>query len=266
MAEPRARTAAPLSVARIFLLLQKLAASGSGASLSELAQELDAPITSVLGLVRGLIEQGYVTREGRTYRLGSESYILAGRILARQNVGQVARPALAALAAATGESAGLALLSSDRSEMVYTEFVSGPNPIRFETTVGERHPLHEGPGGRLMLSLLPDDRIESHLARMRLTAATAATVTDKRKLKSILAAARRDLFTATFGENVEGAAAFAAPVFDRYDAPIGAVLLIGPIARMRAGKAAFSDLTVRAGKQVSALLGASARPWTRPEA
>lgn len=256
---PDPRNAAPLSVGRIFMTLRHLAGAPSGATLSELADAIAAPTTSVLGLLRGLIDQGYVVREGRAHRLGPEAYLLAGQILASRNVGQVVRPALEALSAATGETSGLALLSKDRTEMIHIEFVSGSSPIRFEPVIGERHPLHSGAGGRLMLSLLPDDEVDRYLASAELAQSTPDTVTSKRLLKDILAAARRDRFTATFGENVPGAAAFAAPVLNQSEEPVGALLLIGPAERMRANREHFLELTRKSAMEASRSLGSRGR-------
>lgn len=249
------RSASPLAVSRLFQIIQHLAGEGGGASLTELAAALDAPPTSLLGLLRGLVDQGYVGRDGRAYRLGPESYLLAGSILGGRNVGRIARPALAALSEATGETSGLSLLSSDRKAMIYSEFVSGTNPIRYEPVIGERHNLHTGAGGRLMLALFPPEEAERYLAGVRLARSTPNTVTDPDVLREVIATARRDQFTATFGENVAGAAAFAAPVFDQSEKPLGMVLLIGPVERMRTSRSAFEGLVRKAGHDISRALG-----------
>jgi DNA-binding IclR family transcriptional regulator len=254
---PDPRSQSPLSVRRILATLQRLAAAPEGLTLTEIAEALSAPKTSVVGLLKGLIEESYVTRDGHLYRLGPESHLLAGRILAGRNLGQLARPTLEALAAQTGETSGLAVLSNDRTEMIYTEFVSGSNPIRFEATRGERHPLHSGPGGRLMLSLQSDDYIARYLASVDLVAVTGNAVTDKARLLDLLAQARRELFTATFSESVAGAAAFSAPVFNESGLPLAAVLLIGPIERLRENQAPFAGLVRRAGAEISRLLGSA---------
>lgn len=250
------RSGSPLAVSRVLQIVQHLAVSG-GASLTELAAALDAPVTSLLGLLKGLVEQGHVARDGRAYRLGPESYVLAGRILSGRNVGQIARPSLMALSEATGETSGLSLLSNDRKEMIYTEFVSGSNPIRYEPVMGERHNLHSGAGGRLMLGLFPEQETERYLAGVRLAKSTPNAVADMDALKTVISAAGTDRFTATFGENVPGAAAFAAPVFDQSETPLGAALLIGPVERMRSSREAFEALTRQAAQQISRTLGSS---------
>ena len=256
---PDPRNSPPLSVGRIFMTLQHLAGAPDGATLSELAGAVAAPTTSVLGLLRGLADHDYVVREGRSYRLGPEAYLLAGRILSGRNVGQIVRPALETLSVVTGETSGLALLSNDRTEMIHIEFVSGSSPIRFEPIIGERHALHSGAGGRLMLSLLPDEEVDRYLAGVQPAQSTPDTITSKSLLKDILAAARRDHFTATFGENVPGAAAFAAPVFNQSEQPVGALLLIGPVERMRANQEHFLGLTRQAGMDACRLLGSTRR-------
>ena len=58
------------TVSRVTTILELAAANRSGVRLTELATALDAPRSSVHGLVKGLVATGYLREEGGTYRIG----------------------------------------------------------------------------------------------------------------------------------------------------------------------------------------------------
>jgi DNA-binding IclR family transcriptional regulator len=252
--------ASPSSVRRILSVLERLADAPAGASLSEIALALDAPPSSLLGLLKGLVEENYLLREGRAYRLGPRSYSLGGRMFAARNVAAVARPILAGLSAATGETSGLSMLSDDRKETVFTDFVSGSHPIRYEAKLGERNPLHIGAGGRMILSLLPPDEIERYMDEMDARAGRQGAGIRRSRLHAILADARERLFTEAIDEGAQGAALLAAPVFNGAGAPAGALLLLGPVDRFRKNHDHLSSSLKKAAAELSAALGARPRP------
>lgn len=66
---------------RVAAILEAVARS-DGLSLTEIARKVDAPVSSVQGLVNGLVASGYLDERARTYRLGVAPYflnLLAGR-------------------------------------------------------------------------------------------------------------------------------------------------------------------------------------------
>jgi len=89
--QDKARAPSPMAVLRVLQILQRLAETPAGLSLTELGSVLDAPKTSLVGLLRGLIESGYVARTDKTYRLESESYALASSIASGRSLNRVAR-------------------------------------------------------------------------------------------------------------------------------------------------------------------------------
>lgn len=68
-------------VDRVAAILEAVARS-DGLSLTEISRKVDAPVSSVQGLVNGLVATGYLDERARTYRLGVTPYflnLLAGR-------------------------------------------------------------------------------------------------------------------------------------------------------------------------------------------
>ena len=64
------------TVDRIAAILEAVARSRSGLTLSELAASLVAPVSSTQGLVNGLVATGYLDNRDRRYFLGSAPYLL----------------------------------------------------------------------------------------------------------------------------------------------------------------------------------------------
>ncbi|MBB5157334.1 IclR family transcriptional regulator [Saccharopolyspora phatthalungensis] len=69
-------------VDRVVALLELAARQREGLTLTELARNLDAPVSSIQGLVNGLVATGYLDERNRRYHLGTAPYLLnlmAGR-------------------------------------------------------------------------------------------------------------------------------------------------------------------------------------------
>jgi IclR family acetate operon transcriptional repressor len=247
--------ASPSSVRRILSVLECLADTPAGASLSEIALAVGAPASSLLGLLKGLVEENYLLRAGRDYRLGPRSYSLGGRILAAPNVAVLARPILARLSAATGETSALSVLSDDRKQTVFAEVVAGSHPIRYVAAIGERNPLHIGAGGRMILSLLPPVEINRYIEELYGGASRRAAKTEKSRLQQILVDARAKLFTEAIDEATQGVALLAAPVFNAMGAPAGALLLVGPTDRFQRNHDILSSSLRMAADDLSGALG-----------
>lgn len=143
------------SVERAFQLLEALADSGGVATLSELSTSSGLPMPTIHRLVRTLVQQGYVRQDtARRYTLGPRLIRLgetAGRLL-----GNWARPYLAELMEATGETANLAVLEG--GEVVYVGQVQSRRSMRMFTEVGRRVQPHCTGVGKALLAQLPEGR------------------------------------------------------------------------------------------------------------
>ncbi|GAA2115010.1 allantoin degradation transcriptional regulator AllR [Kitasatospora saccharophila] len=175
------------SVERAFQLLEALADSGGIATLSELSATSGLPMPTIHRLVRTLVAQGYVRQDtARRYTLGPRLIRLgetAGRLL-----GSWARPYLAELMEATGETANLAVLEG--GEVVYVGQVQSRRSMRMFTEVGRRVQPHCTGVGKALLAQLPEDEARALLGPGPLQAHTPYTVTEPAALLGRLATAR----------------------------------------------------------------------------
>src|SRR5579875_2944096 len=139
------------SVERALAILDILARSGE-AGVTAIASELGVHKSTAFRLVAtlehgGLVEQ---SEDRGKYRLGMGILRLAGATTARLDVVQEARPICRRLAADTGETVNVAVLS--QSSALYLDQVAGSSSLQAHNWVGQHIPLHATSNGKVLLS------------------------------------------------------------------------------------------------------------------
>jgi IclR family transcriptional regulator, acetate operon repressor len=215
------------SVERAFAVLERLADAGGELGLTELAEASGLPLPTIHRIVRTLVDGGYVRQQpNRRYALGARLIRLgesAGRAL-----GGWARPYLAELTAAVGETANLAVREGD--QVVYVAQVPSPHAMRMFTEVGRRVDSHCTAVGKVLLAELPAAEVDALLARVPPRALTERTLTDPAALHRELALIRARGYAVDDGEQELGVRCLAVAV---PGAPGGAAISVsGPEPRM----------------------------------
>ncbi|GAB2588899.1 allantoin degradation transcriptional regulator AllR [Streptomyces capparidis] len=215
------------SLDRAFDLLERMADAGGEIGLSDLAARSGLPLPTIHRLVRTLVARGYVRQQpSRRYALGPR-LIRLGEGAARL-LGTWARPHLAELVEATGETANMALLDGD--EVVYVAQVPSRHSVRMFTEVGRRVLPHSTGVGKALLAGLPPQRARALLERTGMPAETAHTITDPDEFLRVLAAVRERGWAVDDNEQEIGVRCLAAAVPDSPTA--AAVSVSGPSGRL----------------------------------
>src|SRR5689334_3669758 len=162
------------SVDRALTILEVLARVGE-AGVTDIAAELGVHKSTAFRLVTTLESHRLVeqTADRGKYRLGVGVLRLAGATTARLDLVQEARPVCRQLAAGTGETVNLAVLSE--SSALYLDQVAGSSALQTHNWVGQHIPLHATSNGKVLLAGLPPARREELVGR--LPAYTSATIT-----------------------------------------------------------------------------------------
>ena len=178
-------------------------------------------------LAATLEQRGFLERMpgSKAFRLGPELGRLGLLAGGNQSLIELAREAMARLAAETGETVNLAVL--DGAEVVNIAQVEGPHIIGVGSWTGRRTRLHCTSNGKVLLAFAA-----ASLGDAPLEAVTSHTITSKRQLRTQLEKAREDGWAFTVGELEEGLHAVAVPVFDRGGACVAALSVSGPAYRM----------------------------------
>ncbi|MEC3976493.1 IclR family transcriptional regulator [Amycolatopsis sp. H20-H5] len=145
---PRHRT-----VDRIAEILDAVANSAAGMTLTQLALRLEAPVSSIQKLVNGLAAAGYLDEEGHRFLLGPAPHVLtvrSGRIPVRG----VVHADLESLSSAAGCPALLAIRVGDNA--VYVDWAGTDEPFDYALSRRLRSPLPDTASGRVLLAHLPE--------------------------------------------------------------------------------------------------------------
>lgn len=203
----------PGSVGRAFLLLELLARSSEGASLSALARAIDAPTSTTHQLLKALLApQLAVQKNGsKRYYIGPAAYGIAERILQGPTITSVARGHLRRFAEESGEDIYLAVSTADH--VVYVDKVEGHQSIRLAIALGVPRSLHASAAGKVFLAARSDAERASYVARGPLERYTHSTVIDSECLLRQLDQVRSSGYAVSDGESIEGVMAIAAPIF-----------------------------------------------------
>jgi IclR family transcriptional regulator, acetate operon repressor len=175
------------SVERALTLLETLADAGGELSLTHMAAAAGLPLPTIHRLVRTLVDRGYMRQlPSRRYSLGPRLINLGDR--ASGMLAEWARPRLADLVSALGETANLSMLDGDK--VAYVAQVQSPHPMRMFTEVGNRVPLHSTGVGKVLLAQLNDRDLAVIVHRIGLPALTPTSITNTEGFIAEIRAAR----------------------------------------------------------------------------
>lgn len=246
------------SVDRAVTILELLAKDGT-VGVTALASALNVHKSTASRLVAALEQRGLVEQveERGKYRLGVGILRLAGATNARLDLVQEARPVCRRLAAESGETVNVVIISGGAA--LYIDQIVGPSTLSSYNWVGQHIPLHATSNGKVLLSGLSSGEIEALVGE--LTAYTPSTTTDRQQLADELAVVRARGYAVARDELDVGLTAIAGPVHNAHGEIIASLSVSGPSFRMGEERiSSLIPLVVRAGHDVSAALG-----WLGPE-
>src|SRR3954447_24108884 len=217
------------SVDRALTILEVLARVGE-AGVTEIAADLGVHKSTAFRLVatleaHRLVEQ--TTGRGR-YRLGVGLLRLAGATTARLDLVQEARPVCRQLAAETGETVNIAVLSE--SSALYLDQVAGSSALQPHNWVGQHIPLHATSNGKVLLSGLDAEQLAELLGP--LSRYTPLTITTRARLRDELDRVREQGYAVAVDELEEGLTAVAAPIRNAHGDVVASMSVSGPTFRL----------------------------------
>ncbi|CAN5693700.1 MAG: IclR family transcriptional regulator [Actinomycetota bacterium] len=210
---------------RAIALLDTLAEAGE-LGTNEIARRTGMTPSTVSRQLGTLAASGLVERvaaNGR-YRLGLRIVHLANALLARLDVREVARPHLAALVEATGETATLSVPGDE--DAITVDFVPGSHYVQPVSKLGRPSVGHATSAGKVMLAFsgreLPDEPLRAYTPR---------TITDRQALAREIAQVRDRGWARAVGEREPDLTALAAPIRSSRGELEAIVALQGPSSR-----------------------------------
>jgi IclR family acetate operon transcriptional repressor len=218
------------ALSRGLAVLEALAATETGATLTVLAAQLRLPAPTAHRLLATLEAGGFVSAGPKgEWRIGVRAFRVGNAFLSHRNLVVQAYPHLRELMDRAGETANLAVIES--GEAVFVEQVQCRELMRMSAKLGSRVPLHASGVGKAMLALLSGRALANAVGR-ELRRFTPRTITTSAALSEELAATRTRGYAIDDEEHAAGLRCVAAAVLDENGEPWAAVSLAGPTARM----------------------------------
>jgi len=179
---------------------------GGEASLTELAKEVGISKSKGLAILNTLRNAGFVMRNERTknYRLGPNILLLTRALINNTDLAQAVYPYLEDLAAQTGCSYHLGIVSGETLFVVARRHAPGGTYIPID--VGHRYPLTWGAHGRAFLASLPPEELDRRLGQSTFVQAgeTDRDGIDREVLRAQVEEARRLGYGMTLGTTWSG--------------------------------------------------------------
>lgn len=205
-------------------VLEFIAESGRDVSLTEVANTLGMPKTTVFRYLKTLTAVMFLSHDPSRdrYGIGTRFRDIARIDSSMHRLKQIAVPIMRELNQSFNETINLGVVSD--GEIVYIEIVESTRSLRMQARIGSRDPLHTTALGKAILAHLNEIRRESLLSK-GLSELTYRSIIDRRALDRQLLEIRTHGYSEEISENEEGAMCIAVPILDAFSYPIAAISL-----------------------------------------
>jgi len=217
------------AVDKTFSILEFLY-ENDGGRVTEIADVLDLPPSTVHTHLSTHEENQFVVKEGDVYHLGMDFLRFGNQVKYRKRAYSLAEDYLEDLAAGTDCRA--VFLVEEHGYGVYVHERSGEHASWRHARAGQKEYLHVLAAGKAILAHLPTAAVESIIERHGLPARTDRSITDRTALFDELETIEERGVAFNRGENVERIAAIGAPVMDPDERVVGAISLSGAANRL----------------------------------
>jgi IclR family pca regulon transcriptional regulator len=209
---------------------------GHGAmTLSEVAEAAGVTRAGARRILLTLQSLGYVTLDGRLFRLSPKILSLGYSYLSSLDFWSFAEPIMEALVERVHESCSASVLDGD--DIVYVLRVPTRRIMSINLGIGSRLPAYAASMGRVLLAALSDCELDDYLANTKPAPYTRLTVRDTDALRAAIGLARERGWALVDQELEEGLRSIAVPIVNRSGRTIGALNISAhasrvPIVRM----------------------------------
>lgn len=231
MTDFRERANNPIQAAQTTIRILEVLRDSDGARVTELAETLDYPKSSIHNYLSTLRQEGYVVKEDDEYHVGLQFLDIGSFARQRRRIYEIAKPEVKELARDTGELANL--LVEEHGEGVYIYREQGENAVKVDSYTGQRVHLHNTALGKAILAHMPRERVEKIVDAHGLPATTDNTITTREALYERLEKVRERGVAFDDEERLRGLRCVAAPILTQNGDVEGALSIAGPSSRFR---------------------------------
>lgn len=214
------------AIEKAMVILEELATSQSGLSLSELTRNLSLPKSSTFGLLLTLERLGYLHRNENTgrYMFGMKIFTLANMAMNGLNLRKVASPYMRELMKKTKLTVHMTI--QEQNEAVIIEKVEATYTPKVETWVGKRMGIHCTAAGKALISNWDENDI-NRLITHGLPRYNENTIVSPKKLREELASVRQHGYSLDVEEETIGSRCIGAPIHNQTGRIVAALSVAG---------------------------------------
>lgn len=217
------------SVDQSFTIVEYLQRVGA-ATLSEVADDLELPVSTSHIHLTTLVENGYVVKDDGEYRCSFRFLQTGGEMRDRMTLYQAAKPEVDDLREQSGEHANVTVEENGYAVQLYKS--ESPESIDDNASLGRHLYLHSTATGKAVLSQLSEEEVDAVIEKRGLPEQTANTITERAALLEELATIRDQGYSINRGEHFPGVCAIGTAIESKPDGVIGAISISGPLSRM----------------------------------
>jgi len=246
------------SLTRALSILQTLAASSEGLSLTELSEATGLPPSTTHRLLTTLEAERFVRPDSSSgqWRVGVAAFYVGSSFARSRDTLALIRPYLRRLMEISGETANL-FVESD-GEAICIGQIESRHAMRAITGVGGRVLLHSAAAGKVLLAHMVPAQRERFLADAPFARITAQTIFERTALEAELARILVDGHGIDDEEHAIGLRCISAPIFNEFDEIAAAISVSGPTARIPDHRlASLGEIVSRAAAEATRDFGGS---------
>lgn len=203
----------------------------NGARVSELADHLDLPPSTVHGHLSTLKQHSYLTKEGDEYHIGMQFLNRGGYAQTRKESYELVKEKVKELASQTGERVQFVVEEQGRGYYLYTAV--GDNAVKADARSGKRIYLHDSAAGKSILANLPQALVKEIIDEWGLPKYTEHTLDDPIDLFEELDEISNQGHAVNREESHLGLHAIGAAVHTPHGEVLGAFSISGPSNRIK---------------------------------
>lgn len=240
------------SVERTFSILNVVASHPKGIGITQIANRVELPVSTVSRLLLTLESLRAVehigNREG--YRIGAGIIDLATRASFPDYLIKQARPTLTQLAKSIGETVTLSV--PDGKQTFCLDEVPGNHHLQTQNWVNRHYPLHLTSDGKLILATWTADELDTYLASP-LDCPTPASLCDPQQVHDAITEVKEQQYAWTWEEFEAGIVDVAALIRDTNHRIVATIGISGPSFRFPAPnqQEKISQMVVDAAEKIS---------------
>jgi IclR family acetate operon transcriptional repressor len=230
--KPGAPTGQVQSLTRGLTILEALAKSDGGLTLTDLANRAQLPASTTHRLLSTLEKMGYVYQAGDLglWCVGLQAFRVGTTFLSNRDFIAASHAYMHRLMEQAGETANLAIL--DGTEAVFVAQVQCHEMMRTLVRLGSRVPLHASGVGKALFAALPDQQVDAILKVKGLPRITENTIVATETMWAALRVIRQRGYSFDDEEHARSTRCVGAAVYDERAEPLGAISIAGPSSRL----------------------------------